>query len=69
MKEYTEETDVETLYDLVANVYHSNDSYKTHVFCEPKDQWYLIEDLVVEQVMPQSILLSESYIQIWRRRG
>jgi U4/U6.U5 tri-snRNP-associated protein 2 len=28
------------------------------------DQWYQIQDLIVEEIMPQMIFLSESYIQV-----
>lgn len=62
----------ETRYDLVANICHDGKvgegSYKTDTFCQPKDQWIRIQDLFVEEIMPQMVLLAESCVQIWRRR-
>ncbi|KAG5457622.1 MAG: hypothetical protein BJ554DRAFT_2314, partial [Olpidium bornovanus] len=37
--------------------------YKVHVRHKARDQWYQIQDLFVEEVMPQMIFLSESYVQ------
>ena len=58
-------------YDLVANIYHHGStkegSYKVATYCKPRDEWYQIQDLVVESIMPQMILLYESCILIWKR--
>ncbi|KAI9502211.1 hypothetical protein BX070DRAFT_226936 [Coemansia spiralis] len=32
-------------------------------------KWYKVQDLLVESTMPQMILLSDSYIQIWQRNN
>lgn len=62
----------ETRYDLVANICHEgrtgpgNGIYKVHVHCKAKDQWLSIQDLFVEEIMPQMIFLSESYIQVFQ---
>ncbi|KAI9192957.1 uncharacterized protein BJ171DRAFT_611077 [Polychytrium aggregatum] len=71
---YEGDTGVETRYDLVANICHEgkpgsgSGTYKVHVYCKGKDQWFQIQDLIVEEIMPQMIFLSESYIQVWGRR-
>ncbi|KAJ3083352.1 hypothetical protein HK102_001116 [Quaeritorhiza haematococci] len=59
----------ETRYDLVANICHEgkpgagNGTYKVHVHGKGNDQWFSIQDLIVEEIMPQMIFLSESYVQ------
>ncbi|KAJ1916912.1 U4 U6.U5 tri-snRNP-associated protein [Mycoemilia scoparia] len=42
-------------------------TYQVHVRHRGTDQWYRIQDLLVDPIMPQMIFLSESYIQIWER--
>ncbi|KAI9365448.1 hypothetical protein DFJ73DRAFT_264777 [Zopfochytrium polystomum] len=61
-------------YDLVANICHeggrpgaSSGEYKVHVHSKGRDQWFQIQDLFVEEIAPQMIFLSESYIQIWEQ--
>lgn len=65
-------------YDLVANITHaSNDSkqgdplqegsFKCHV--QHRGQWYEMQDLHVQETMPQLIGLSESYVLIFARKG
>lgn len=67
-------------YNLVANITHaSNDnnrgegdpledgSYKCHV--QHQSQWYEMQDLHVQETMPQLIGLSESYVLIFERKG
>ncbi len=71
-------------YDLVANITHDNPadvgregqhdplqegSYRCHVQHRGTKQWYEIQDLHVQETMPQLIGLSESYILIFERRG
>nr|CAG8581258.1 2405_t:CDS:10 [Entrophospora candida] len=41
----------------------SNGIYKVHVQHRGKEQWYQIQDLIVEEINAQMIFLSESYIQ------
>ncbi|KAJ1979989.1 U4 U6.U5 tri-snRNP-associated protein [Dimargaris xerosporica] len=75
MGELTHMTDstgqrVDCFYDLVANISHSGkpgtpqSSYHIHVRNPAKDEWYQIQDLLVETVEPQRLFLSESYIQV-----
>ncbi|KAI8917109.1 hypothetical protein PhCBS80983_g00107 [Powellomyces hirtus] len=76
MSEFIEGPDAlgETRFDLVANICHEgrpgagNGTYRVHVHDRAKDQWFQIQDLFVEEIMPQMIFLSESYIQIWERK-
>ncbi|KAJ3048675.1 hypothetical protein HK097_010314 [Rhizophlyctis rosea] len=76
MRDYVEgvDPDAPTKYDLVANIIHEGGSrsiegnYKVHVHCKAKDQWLQIQDLFVEEIMPQMIFLSESYLQVWERK-
>ncbi|KAI9017482.1 hypothetical protein BC832DRAFT_588743 [Gaertneriomyces semiglobifer] len=77
MRDYVEGSDglESTHYDLVANIVHEgkpgpgNGIYKVHVHDKAKDQWFQIQDLFVEEIMPQMIFLSESYIQVWERKN
>lgn len=61
-------------YNLIVNICHegkpdpNNSFYKIHVNNKATDKWFQIQDLIVEEVMPQVIILSESYIQIWERK-
>nr|CAG8461812.1 1194_t:CDS:10 [Entrophospora candida] len=72
MKDFLENPESEMLdthYDLIANICHegkagkSNGIYKVHVQHRGKEQWYQIQDLIVEEINAQMIFLSESYIQ------
>eukprot|EP00541_Cyclophora_tenuis_P001256 CAMPEP_0116561774 /NCGR_PEP_ID=MMETSP0397-20121206/11775_1 /TAXON_ID=216820 /ORGANISM="Cyclophora tenuis, Strain ECT3854" /LENGTH=292 /DNA_ID=CAMNT_0004087965 /DNA_START=249 /DNA_END=1127 /DNA_ORIENTATION=+ len=70
-------------YNLVANITHDSPSdvgregkhdplqegsYKCHVQHKATGQWYLMQDLHVEETMPQLIGLSESYLLIFERQ-
>ena len=63
----------ETRYDLVANVCHEGAPqvgkglYKVQV--HSNNHWFMIQDLFEEQIRPEMIFLSESYIQVWERRS
>lgn len=65
---------VSTKYDLVANICHVDGNtpfegeYKVQVHHKSTDQWYEIEDLEVNAILPQQVALSESYIQIYERK-
>jgi hypothetical protein len=39
-------------------------TFKVHVHSVGKQQWYQIQDLIVEEILPQMIFLSESYLQV-----
>lgn len=70
-------------YDLVANITHDSPadvgregkhdplqegSYKCHVRHIGTNQWYEIQDLHVQETMPQLIGVSESYVLIFERK-
>lgn len=58
-------------YRLVANILHDDakeatkGSYKIQL-CRD-GQWYLLKDLIVEEMITEMVSLTESYIQIWKR--
>lgn len=69
-------------YDLVANITHESPadvgregkvdplqegSYKCHVQHPATKQWYEIQDLHVQEIMPQQIGLSESHVLVFRK--
>lgn len=71
-------------YDLVANVTHETPadvgregksdplqegSYKCHVQHKASNQWYEMQDLHVQEIMPQLIGVSESYVLIFERKS
>lgn len=71
-------------YDLVANITHESPvdvgregkhdplqegSYKCHVQHLVANQWYEMQDLHVQEIMPQQIGLSESYVLIFERKS
>ena len=60
---------IEPKYDLLGNITHAGKpnegSYKSHIYCKPKDQWYEMEDLHVTETMPQLVSVSESYMQFY----
>lgn len=71
-------------YDLVANITHETasdvgregtvdplqmGSYKCHVQHRGTKQWYELHDLHVQEIQPQQIVLLESYVLIFERRG
>ncbi|KAG1055210.1 hypothetical protein G6F46_010776 [Rhizopus delemar] len=77
MSNFSSDPETDTLgahYDLLANISHEGESgpgkgaYKVHVRHRGTEQWYQIQDLIVEEIMPQMIFMSESYIQIWERK-
>ncbi|CAI2352743.1 unnamed protein product [Caenorhabditis sp. 36 PRJEB53466] len=59
-----------TTYDLVANVVHEGTfeegSYRIQIVHQGSGKWFELEDLHVKDMLPQMIVLAESYIQIWR---
>lgn len=71
-------------YDLVANITHESradvgregkvdplqeGAYKCHIQHQATRQWYEMQDLHVQEIMPQQIGLSESYVLIFRKTG
>ena len=57
-------------FQLLANICHDGKvkagegTYKVHLMEKSTEQWYQIQDLHVEETIPQMIFLAESYIQV-----
>ncbi|KAJ2536161.1 U4 U6.U5 tri-snRNP-associated protein [Coemansia sp. RSA 1933] len=45
----------------------SQSQYVVYMCCLANGKWFKLHDLAVEPIMPQMILLSDTYIQIWKR--
>jgi len=74
---------ITTKYDLLANICHDSPpgqkkdsqmspleagSYRVHIQNKATEQWYEIQDLHVQETMPQLVGLSESYMLIYERQ-
>jgi U4/U6.U5 tri-snRNP-associated protein 2 len=63
-----------TKYNLIGNVKHNNGIVATegyfngHFLHKASDTWYDIQDLIIEEVMPPVIALSECYLQVYERQ-
>ncbi|CAJ0590542.1 unnamed protein product [Cylicocyclus nassatus] len=59
-----------TTYDLVANIVHEgkpdSGNYRIQLVHVGSRKWFELEDLHVKEILPQMIVLAESYIQIWK---
>jgi len=44
-------------------------TYRVHVFNRASDQWYEIQDLHVQETLPQLITISESCVLIYEKKG
>lgn len=72
-----------TLYDLIANVTHESAAGTTHdkestvwkvhlragAGGGDNEKWFLIQDLIVEEIRKEMIFLGETVLQIWERRS
>merc|ERR1712066_616437 len=60
-----------TLFDLIASVSHEGDisdgTYKVYVYRRIEDVWYMVQDLTVVEVLPQTVALSQAYLQVYER--
>ena len=60
------------VYDLLCNIVHDGNpetgTYKIHLLHKASGKWYEIQDLMVKEVLPQMITLTEAYIQVYERR-
>eukprot|EP00889_Picochlorum_renovo_P008196 jgi/Picre1/35226/NNA_002688.t1 len=56
-------------YDLIANIVHEGDAnigcFKAHIHRKSEDVWYEFQDLHLVDVLPQQVVLSEAYVQIY----
>ena len=72
-----------TKYNLLANIVHDSPaemetegsmdpmtggSYRIHINNKTDDQWYEIQDLHVQEILPQVIGLSESYMMFYEKK-
>ncbi|EPT03481.1 hypothetical protein FOMPIDRAFT_150425 [Fomitopsis schrenkii] len=71
-----------TVYDLIANVTHESAAGTTHdkestvwkvhlragAGGGDNEKWFLIQDLIVEEIRKEMIFLGETVLQIWERR-
>jgi U4/U6.U5 tri-snRNP-associated protein 2 len=57
-------------YDLIANIVHEGDSksgsFKVHIHRQCEGIWYEVQDLHLSDVLPQQVVLSETYLQIYK---
>ena len=56
-------------YNLIANVIHdgkpNHGTFRVQVLNKASSEWYEIQDLTVDKIMPQSVTVSESYIHFY----
>ncbi|KAJ1517274.1 U4/U6.U5 tri-snRNP-associated protein 2 [Coelomomyces lativittatus] len=73
MSPFVSDDSIKAKYNILANIVHEGKPedgqgvYKCHVYHQALEQWFCIQDLRVEEMMPQMVSLGESYIQIWQR--
>merc|ERR1712196_311746 len=69
ISDYTADLKTDTKFNLLANSYHEGDAeggvFKVHVLNKANDTWYDVEDLHVQETLPQLVALSPSYLQIY----
>ena len=64
----------QTHYNLIANICHQGKpenlkgNYRAHVWNRATKTWYDMQDLHVEETLPELVTVSEAYIQIWERQ-
>lgn len=58
-----------TRYNLVANISHAGDVKDGHYLIHIKQagSWFEVHDLEIKEIHPQTIFLTDSYIQVWER--
>ena len=56
-------------YDLIANIVHEGQpetgNYKLQILHQGSGKWFEIQDLHVDKILPETLPLSEAYIQIY----
>jgi U4/U6.U5 tri-snRNP-associated protein 2 len=69
LSEYVQHSTAGVKYNLIANICHEGDAntgfFKIHLLHRTTGKWLEIQDLEVQEVLPQMISVSESYIQIY----
>lgn len=65
--------DMVSKYDLVANLCHDGKagegSYRVHIHRKVEEIWYEVQDLRVIDYLPQMVVLSETYMQVWQLKS
>lgn len=60
-------------YDLTANIIHDgkpeSGAFRVQVKHKALDKWFDIQDLNVNQIMAQSVVVSESYIHVYESQN
>eukprot|EP00736_Rhodelphis_marinus_P011008 Rmarinus@m.3069 len=73
MREYSGDGSVSYKYDLVSNICHDGlpegGHYKCHTYQPARDQWFMCQDLQVEEVHTSLIPITESYLQIYELKS
>ena len=58
-------------YNILSNIIHDGKpeqgSYKIQIKNKIRKEWYQIKDLNVDTILPESVLIDESYIQFYER--
>lgn len=62
-----------TRYDLVANIRHEGSkpnegTFRVHVQHKASERWFDVQDLVVDETIPQLIAVSEAYVLLFERQ-
>jgi U4/U6.U5 tri-snRNP-associated protein 2 len=63
-----------TRYDLVANLRHEGSkpnqgTFRVHVQHKASERWFDVQDLVVDETIPQLIAVSEAYVLLFERQS
>ncbi|KAK3268332.1 hypothetical protein CYMTET_23159 [Cymbomonas tetramitiformis] len=60
---------VPSKYNLVANICHDgkpgDGTYKSHIHRKSEEMWYEVQDLSVADILPQQVVLTEAFIQVY----
>lgn len=71
IKGYSSNPKQPTKFNLISNVCHEGEpdkgTYRVHILNKSKHAWYEMQDLMVKEILPQLITLSECYLQFWER--
>lgn len=62
-----------TLYNLVSSVSHVGSQrpdgvYKGYVHRAAEGAWYEVQDLILKETVPEAVVISEAYLQVYERR-
>jgi U4/U6.U5 tri-snRNP-associated protein 2 len=69
--DFKETLGLDAKYDLIANVIHSGKadegSYRVQALHAASGEWFDIQDLIVTPILPQQVVISESYILLYKK--